>query len=185
MTPQKGQSMKLIAAVTQNWGLGLDGRLLHSIPEDMAYFRAATRGAAVVMGRATLDSFPGGRPLKGRTNLVLTRSPGFAREGVQVLHGTEELPAALAGADPDAVFVIGGASVYRELLPYCDTALITKMELTLPADAFLPDLDAEPGWRLADAGERAESGGTGYRFCRYRNGCVRPLAELARPVRQE
>lgn len=168
--------MKMIVAVTRDWGIGLQGDMLHSLPEDMAFFRQMTRGAALVMGRATLDSFPGGRPLKGRPNLVFTRDAAFAREGVTVLHDIADLRAALADW-PGEVFVIGGGQIYRWLAPYCEVAYVTKMELTLPADSFFVDLDNEPGWQLAEQGAQQSSArdGTRYRFCTYRNSAVQPL----------
>lgn len=167
--------MKLIVAVTQNWGIGQNNALLKSLPEDMAFFRAKTAGAVLLMGRATLDSFPGGRPLKGRTNLVLTRDRAFERPGVTVLHSLQQAAQALEGQSTENVFVIGGASVYAQLLPYCDTAYVTKMELTLPADSFFPNLDEMPGWILTQDGVPAQSGETLYRFCEYRNTRVQPL----------
>ena len=170
--------MKLIVAVTENWGIGEKGGLLKSLPEDMAFFREKTRGAAVVMGQTTLESFPGSRPLKGRTNLVLSLDPSFAPEGVTVLRSVAELRDALATL-PDAqrenVWVIGGGSIYRLLLPYCDEAYVTRMALTLPADVYFPALDAEPGWHEADPGTPQLSGGVEYRFTRWENAAVRPL----------
>ena len=170
--------MKLIVAVTENWGIGAKGGLLKSLPEDMAFFREKTRGAAVVMGQTTFESFPGRRPLKGRANLVLSQDASFAPESVTVLRSVEELRAALAAlpeAQRDNVWVIGGGSIYRLLLPYCDEAYITRMALTLPADVYFPDLDAEPDWTEVDPGTPQVSGGVGYRFTRWRNAAVRPL----------
>lgn len=168
--------MKMIVAVTQDWGIGRAGDLLCSLPEDMAFFRATTRGAALVMGRATLDSFPGGRPLPGRPNLVFTRDAAFCREGAHVLHDIADLKAALRDWEGE-VYVIGGAQIYRWLAPYCEAAYVTKMELTLPADSFFVDLDAAPGWQLVDAGQRQIStkDGVAYRICTYHNTAPQPL----------
>ncbi len=170
--------MKLIVRVDKNWGIGLAGDLQCPLPEDMAFFRSATKGATVIMGRTTLESFPGGRPLKGRTNIVLTRSAAFAREGVVTVPCIARLALALqqAGADPDNIFCIGGAAVYRQLLPYCDTALITHMDIACEADAWFPALDKEPGWSVAEAGETLVSeGGIPYRISTWRNACPLPL----------
>jgi len=161
--------MDIIASASENWGLGIRGRLLFSIPEDMKFFRSMTMGKTVVMGRRTLESFPGGRPLKGRTNLVLTRDAAFQAEGVCVLRSLDEARDRLRGLGPDDVFVIGGESVYRLFLPYCRRAYITRMGIRPEADAFLPDFDALPGWRLADPGQELRSGEISYRFTRYEN----------------
>lgn len=161
--------MKLIAAVTENWGIGKDGGLLFSIPDDMRFFRETTKGAVVIMGRKTLESFPGGRPLKGRDNLVLTRDSSFSRDGVRVFHSVEDVLSAAGEYEDRDLFVIGGGEVYRQLLPYCSKAYITKMDITLPADSFFPNLDAHPGWTLAESGQQNEHEGVKYAFCTYVN----------------
>ena len=111
--------MKLIAAVSQNWGIGKDNRLLFDIPEDMRFFRKTTLGKTVILGRKNLESFPGGKPLKNRTNVVLSKNKDFSCEGVVAVSGIDEL-LALDCVDDDA-FLIGGESIYRQLLKYCDT----------------------------------------------------------------
>lgn len=177
--------LKMIVAVTQDWGIGANGGMLCSLPEDMAFFRTQTRGAVVIMGRATLDSFPGGRPLKGRVNIVLTRDAAFEREGVVVAHTVAEALSAAANAVVEKiaggccapeVYVIGGEQVYRQLLPWCTMAWVTKMETQMPADRFFPDLDKEEGWHTDGVGEEmaSEKNGVKYRFCRYVN--EKPLA---------
>ena len=159
--------MNLIVAVDENWGIGKDNRLLASIPADMKFFRETTTGHVVVMGRKTLESFPGKRPLKNRVNIVLTRDPFYEAEGAVIVHNAKELSDKLAGYDTDEVFVIGGESIYRQLLSSCDTAYVTKIEAAYDADAHFPDLDADPAWKLTGEGERFEHEGLGYRFCCY------------------
>ncbi len=169
------KAMKLIVRVDENWGIGMAGDLQCLMPEDMAFFRATTMGGTVVMGRATLETFPGGRPLKNRTNLVLTHDASFTREGVTVVHRLDQLAQALAGADPGSVFCIGGGQIYRLLLPYCDTALVTHMGAALPADTWFPDLTAA-GWQLADPGqELVAASGIPYRIATWKNPDPKPL----------
>ncbi len=156
--------MNLIAAVDRNWGLGKDGDQLVYIPEDLKRFRKLTEGHAVVLGRKTLATFPGGRPLKGRRNLILSRNPEFCPRGAEVFSSLE----ALLPEIPEDAFVIGGASVYRELLPWCDTAYITEIDGTWPADCFLPCLARDPDWERAETSEVQEYGDLKYRYVTYR-----------------
>jgi len=160
--------MKAIAAVDSNWGIGRDNRLLISIPEDMRFFRETTSGGVVIMGRKTLESFPGGRPLKNRVNIVFTRNPLYEKEGVIVVHSFEELRDALREHSSMEAFVIGGASIYRQMVPMCDTVYITKVDKAYEADAFFPDLDADPEWEAAEESELKEYEGLTYRFVTYR-----------------
>lgn len=155
--------MDLIAAVDQNWAIGRDGDQLCYIPADLKHFQALTTGHAVLLGRKTLTTFPGGRPLKNRRNLILSRDPGFAPEGAEVFRDVDSL---LSAAPADS-FVIGGASVYRALLPHCDRAFITKLDKAWPADAFFPDLDADPNWAVTEEGERREHEGISFRYVTY------------------
>lgn len=159
--------MELIVAVSRDWGIGKDGGLLFSIPEDMKFFRAATQGKTVVMGRRTLESLPGGRPLKNRRNLVLTRDADLRVEGAEVCRTPDEVRAAVAGEPGDRVMVMGGAQIYRLLLDDCDKAYVTRVDAAPPADSFFPDLDALDGWRLAGRSEEKEHQGLRYRFCTY------------------
>ncbi len=145
--------MNAIVAVCEDWGIGHKGRLLVRNSEDMAHFVRHTRGATVVMGRKTLESFPGGKPLKGRRNIVLTRSRGYAPEGVEVAHSVDEVLELCAGDDPESVWCIGGASVYEQLLPHCGRAIVTKHACTRPADSFFPNLDADPAWHVESVAE--------------------------------
>lgn len=155
--------MKLIAAVDQNWALGYRGDQLAYLKEDLRRFKALTLGHPVILGRKTLATFPGGRPLKGRENLILSASPGFAPEGARVFPDLERL---LACAPADS-FVIGGASVYAALLPHCDTAYITKIHAACPADVWLPNLDALPEWRVLEESDPLEQDGLFYHYMTY------------------
>ena len=167
--------MDLIVNVTENWGIGLGNRLLVSIPEDLKRFRSLTLGKTVVLGRKTLETFPGGRPLKGRTNYVLSAQPGLKIEGAEVFADEEVLLRALALLPRDEICVIGGESVYRLLLPYCDRALVTRTEQVLPADRFFPDLDALPEWRQETLGELRTENGIPFRYIDYVNQNPREL----------
>ena len=160
--------MKAIAAVDKNWGIGKDNRLLISIPEDMKFFRETTSGSIVVMGRKTLESFPGGRPLKNRVNIVFTRSREFRREGVIAVNDLNALKLVLAEYPGKEVFVIGGASIYRQMVPLCDTVYITKIDKVYDADAYFPDLDEDPAWAVNSQSEEKEYEGITYRFIEYR-----------------
>ena len=155
--------MYLIAAVDQNWAIGKDGDQLCYIPADLKRFQALTSGHAVILGRKTLATFPGGRPLKNRRNLILSHNPDFAPEGAEVFHDLDSLRATA----PDDAFVIGGESVYRALLPWCRKAYITKIHRAWPADAFFPNLDADPAWSLTEEGEPMEHEGLSFRYVTY------------------
>jgi len=159
--------MKIIVAVDRKWGIGRDNGLLFSVPEDMKFFRTTTTGKVIIVGRKTLESFPGGQPLKNRTNVVLSRGP--VRDGVTVVDGLPALMRVLGDFNDDDVYVCGGASVYRMLLPYCSEALVTKIDADGEADTFFPNLDEEYGWRVGEILSEAESNGYRIKFCRYIN----------------
>lgn len=160
--------MQIIVAADKHWAIGKDGDLLWHLPEDMRFFREKTTGNVVVMGRKTLDSFPGGKPLKNRVNLVLSRDEGFSREGAEIVHSMEEAIEYLNRYEPDQIFVIGGGHIYREFLPYCDTAYVTRVEETFEADTTFLDLDESPEWTLTEEGEEKEHNGLSYRFTTYK-----------------
>ena len=155
--------MNLIAAVDQNWAIGKDGDQLCYIPADLKRFKALTTGHAVILGRKTLATFPGGRPLKNRRNLILSRNAAFAPEGAEVFADVDSL----LEAAPAGAFVIGGESGYKALLPYCDKAYITKIDRAWPADSFFPDLDADPAWQVTEEGEPLEHEGLAFRYVTY------------------
>ena len=119
--------MNLIVCVDKNWGIGKDGKLLCHLKEDMKFFRDHTIGKVVVMGRSTLESLPKGEPLPDRTNIVLTHRSDFEKEGVKVVHDMEELLEELNNYDPDDVMIIGGASVYNEMMDMCDKLYVTRI----------------------------------------------------------
>ena len=157
--------MNLIVAVDANWAIGKGGDQLCYLKEDLKRFKELTLGHPVILGRKTLATFPGGRPLKNRRNLILSRDPGFQVEGAEVFHDVESL---LAAAPADS-FVIGGGSVYKALLPYCDTAYVTRIGHAFPeADTFFPDLDADPAWQVVSTGEPLEQDDLTYQYVTYR-----------------
>ena len=147
--------MNLIVAVDKNWAIGLKNKLLVSIPEDMKFFRTETAGKVVVMGRKTLESFPGGMPLKNRTNIVLTGNPEYQVKGAVVLHTVEEVLKELEQYPSGEVYIIGGESIYRQFLPYCDVAHVTKINYAYEADTYFPNLDEMEQWQVtASSGEK-------------------------------
>ena len=157
--------MNLIVAVDRNWAIGKDGDQLVYLSEDLKHFKALTTGHPVILGRKTLATFPGGRPLKGRRNMILSRSPGFAPEGAEVF---QNLPALLEAAPEDA-FVLGGASVSAALLDRCGTAYVTRIEASFPGpDCFFPNLDRLPQWHVTDEGPTLEEQGLRFRYVTYR-----------------
>ena len=133
--------MNIIVAVDKNWAIGYQNKLLNSIPEDMKFFRETTTGNVIVMGRKTLESFPNGRPLKNRTNVVITRQKDYEVPGAVVVHSVEEALEYLKGFKSENIYVIGGASIYKQMLPYCDVAHVTVMDYAYQADTWFPNLD--------------------------------------------
>ena len=156
--------MDAIVAVYSDWGIGERGTQPVVLHADRAHFREATRGAAVIVGRKTMEDFPGGRPLKGRHNIVVTRRDA-AIEGAETAHSTEE--ALALAAKHEKCFVIGGASVFRQFFPYLDRVEITKIDLAPHSDSFFPDLDADPDWVCAEQGPWQEEDGIRFCFCTY------------------
>ena len=161
--------MNLIVAVNSDWGIGCGGKLLVSIPDDMRFFRETTKGKVVVMGRKTLMSLPGGNPLKGRTNIVLTSDPGFSAGDAVICHSVEELLEEIKKYDADDVFVIGGQSVYEAMLPYCKTAYVTKFNADIESDRFFPDLDELKEWKITEESQEMYYNGIPYRYLTYSN----------------
>lgn len=159
--------MNLIVAVDRGWGIGKDGDLLYSIPEDMKFFRTTTAGKTVIMGRATLESLPGGKPLPKRRNIILSRTLDKV-EGAEVCKTPEEIVALLSDTPTEDVFVIGGESVYRDMLPYCDTAYITKIEAEREADRHLVNLDEADEWKIVYRSPMKEHEGIYFAFLTYK-----------------
>jgi dihydrofolate reductase len=159
--------MNLIVAVDKNWGIGYQNKLLVSIPEDMKFFRSETGGKVVVMGRKTLESFPGGMPLKNRTNIVLTKNPNYQKKGAIVLHSVEEVLEELKKYNSEDIYIIGGDSIYRAFLPYCDVAHVTCIDHAYEADAYFPNIDKMPEWKLTGESEEKTYFDLEFTFRRY------------------
>lgn len=157
--------MKIIVAVDKEWGIGYKGDLLIRIRDDLMNFRSLTVGKTVICGSNTVATFPGGRALKNRTSIVLNPSPDYTVDGAAVAHSIEEALDAVKDIDTDDVFVIGGASIYRQMLPYCDECIVTRIEKSFEKDVWFDNLDANGEWHLAERGETrltdAETDGTG------------------------
>lgn len=157
--------MELIVAVYDDWGIGREGTQPVALSADRKFFRQTTKGAMVIVGRRTIDDFPGRKPLPGRVNVALTRGtreiPGFT-----VCRSPEE--AVELAKTAERAFVIGGGSVYRQMLAYCDTAYITKVHCTPESDTFFPNLDEAPDWTLDTVLQSGEENGIAYEMCRYR-----------------
>ncbi|MDD6194667.1 MAG: dihydrofolate reductase [Lachnospiraceae bacterium] len=145
--------MNIIASADQNWAIGKDNQLLIRIPEDMKRFRQMTTGNVVVMGRKTLESFPNQAPLKDRVNIVMTRNMDYQPKGVTVVHSVEELQKELEAYDTNDVYVIGGDSIYKQLLDLCDTAHITKIDYAYAADSYFPNLEERDDWKMVEESE--------------------------------
>ncbi len=160
--------MKAIVAVSRNMGIGKDNDLLYNIPEDKKFFRRTTLGKVVVMGRKTLESMPNGKPLKDRVNVVLSRDESYNPDGVIVCNDASQLKKALENYDTDDVFVIGGAEIYKLLLPECDMAYVTVIDDEKPADKFFPDISSNEKWKLAEESEEYDFEGIKYKFCTYK-----------------
>ena len=158
--------MKAILSADRKWGLGYQGRLLVSIPSDLRFFRETTMGHVVVMGRKTLESFPQAQPLAGRNNIVITKDPAYQVKGAVVVHSIEEAIEESKKYDTD-VYCIGGESVYRQLLPYCDEAFITKIDHAYEADSFFPNLDEMPEWEMTETSDEQTYFDLEYTFTKY------------------
>jgi dihydrofolate reductase len=156
--------MELIVAVYDDWGIGRDGTQPVALSADRKFFRETTRGACVIVGRKTLGDFPGGKPLPNRVNVVLTRGEK-TMEGTEVCHSPEE--AVEFTKEFPRVMVIGGGSVYRQMLPYCDKAYITKVHACPESDTYFPNLDADAGWNMEQVLQSGEENGISYEMCLY------------------
>ena len=166
--------MKAILHADKNWGIGKANGLMFSIPADMKFFRETTTGNVVVMGSNTLKSFPGGRPLKNRTNIVLWPG-GEKRDDCLIVDSLDELFREIKKYPPERVFVIGGAMMYKTLLPYCSEVLVTKVDAVGGADAFFENLDKNPNFALEYVSEPVETNGYTIRFTTYKNLAVKSI----------
>ena len=160
--------MRAILHADKEWGIGKKNGLMFRIPADMNFFRETTTGNVVVMGSNTLKSFPGGNPLKNRTNIVLYPE-GEDRDDCKIVRSLDELFAEIKKYDGDKVFVIGGAMMYKTLLPYCTEVLVTKVDAFGGADAYFENLDEHPDFTLVYKSDPVETNGYQLNFCTYRN----------------
>lgn len=159
--------MNIIVAVDKNWAIGYKNRLLVRIPADQRFFRKETLNKAVIMGRKTLESLPEGKPLKDRFNVVITSKPDLKIDGALVVHSIEEALLAVKDYKSEDVYVIGGESIYRQMLPLCDVAYVTKIDYSYCADAYFPNLDRMDEWTLAEESDEQTYLDLIYYFCRY------------------
>ena len=159
--------MNLIAAVDKNWAIGCKNKLLVSIPADMKFFRETTTGKVVVMGRKTLESFPNGMPLKKRTNIVLTHDKTYKVPDAILVHSMEELHEELKKYPSEDIYVIGGETIYKQLLDECDVAHITQIDYEFEADAYFPNLDELPDWKITQDSEEQTYFDLEYYFYKY------------------
>ena len=161
--------MNFIVAVDKKWGIGKNNDLLFSLRKDMKHFRETTTGKTVIMGDVTLLSLPGSKPLPNRKNIVLSLDPDFNCDGTVICHSLEELSEQLKSEDKDNCFVIGGASIYKLLMPYCEYAYITKVDADGGAEKFVPNLDELDNWEIVSTSEEMEDEGYTIKFVNYRN----------------
>lgn len=159
--------MNLIVAVDNNWAIGYQNKLLVSIPADMRFFREVTTGKVVICGKKTLETFPGGKPLKNRHNIIITRQKDFSVSDGVVVHSIEEALEAVKEYNSEDVYVIGGASIYEQMLPYCDVAHVTKINFNYEADTYFPNLDEAEGWEVVAESEEQTYYDLEYTFYKY------------------
>ena len=159
--------MNLIVAVDKNWGIGYQNKLLISIPDDMKFFRETTSGNVVIMGKKTLLSFPNGRPLKNRENIVITHDKNFECDGATIVHSIEEALEAAKKFDTKNIYVIGGGSIYEQMIPYVETAYVTYSDFAYQADTRFPNLDENDEWKLVEESEEQTYFDVEYYFRKY------------------
>lgn len=159
--------MNLIVAVDKNWAIGNKNNLLVRIPNDHKFFREETTGKVVVLGRKTLETFPQGRPLPNRVNIILSTDPNYSVKDACVVHSIEELLEEVKKYQDDEVYIIGGESVYRQMLPYCKVAHITKIDHVYEADSFFPNLDEMKEWQVTADSEEQTYFDLEYKFVKY------------------
>ena len=164
--------MNLIAAVDNNWAIGWKNQLLVRIPNDQKMFRQTTAGKVVVLGRKTLETFPQGLPLPNRTNIILSKNKDYKVKDAVVVHSIEELLEEIKKYDSKDVYIIGGESVYRQMLPYCDTAHLTKIDRAYEADSYFPNLDEDAEWKVTAESEEQTYFDIAYEFVEYRRSSI-------------
>ncbi len=159
--------MNAIVAVDKNWAIGNKGQLLISIPADMKMFRQETTGKVIVLGRKTIETFPNCKPLPNRVNIVLSTKKDYEVPGATVVHSVEELLEELKQYNTEDVYIIGGDSVYKQMIDYCDTVHVTKIDREYEADAYFPNLDKMPEWGITAESEEQVYFDTTYAFVKY------------------
>jgi dihydrofolate reductase len=159
--------MNAIVAVDENWAIGYNGELLVRIPNDQKFFREETTGKVIILGRKTLETFPGKRPLKNRTNIILSTRKDYEVQDAIVVHSVEDLLEKCRDYPSQDVYCIGGDSIYRQLLPYCDTVHVTKIDHAYNADAFFPNLDKDPEWEITAQSDEQVYFDLTYYFLKY------------------
>lgn len=159
--------MNLIVAVDSNWAIGYKNELLIRIPNDHKHFREETTGKVVVLGRKTLETFPQGLPLKNRTNIILSRDKNYKVKDAIVVHSLEELMKELQNYPEESIYIIGGDSIYRQMLPYCKVAHVTKIDHAYQADAYFPNLDQDPEWEITTDSDEQTYFDITYQFLKY------------------
>ena len=160
--------MKIVVAVDNNWAIGNKNQLLVSIPNDHKNFRRLTIGKVVVLGRKTLETFPQGQPLSGRTNIILSRDESYKAGDAIIVHSVEELLEKVKAYNTDDVYIIGGDSIYKQFLPYCDEAIVTKVDHEYEADAYFPNLDEDSEWKIVDESDDETYFDLDYKFVTYK-----------------
>ena len=159
--------MNCIVVVDKNWAIGKDNDLLVHLPGDLKYYKEKTTGKVIVIGRKTLESFPGGRPLPNRTNLVLTGNIEYNNDHCIVCHGKEQMDEELKKYNDQDIFVSGGQSIYQLFLEQCNTVYVTKIDAEYPADRYFKNLDEDPAFKITWQSDVKEDNGTKYRFLKY------------------
>ncbi len=159
--------MNVIVAVDNNWAIGNKNQLLVRIPNDHKHFREETTGKVVVLGRKTLETFPQGQPLKNRTNIILSKDKEYRVKDAIVVHSIEELLEELKKYNDEDIYIIGGDSVYKQLLPYCNVAHVTKIDHEYEADAYFPNLDKEADWEITADSDEQTYFDIAYQFLKY------------------
>lgn len=159
--------MNMIVAVDENWAIGNKGELLVHIPNDMKMFRMETTGKVVVLGRKTMETFPQKKPLPNRTNIILSRNKDYKVTDAIVVNSVEELLEELKNYNTEDVYIIGGDSIYQQMLPYCDVAHVTYIEHSYEADSYFPNLEKDPEWKMTAESEEMTYFDITYYFRKY------------------
>lgn len=164
--------MNAIVLVDDYWGIGCDGAQNIFIKADLQRFKTLTQDSTVILGRKTLATFPGGKPLPKRRNLILSQNTEYSVEGAEVCHSVQEVMDHLK--EGETAFVIGGDTVYQQFLPHCATVYVTKVEKNLPADSYFLNLDQLPQWECTEESQPMEEDGVTFRYCTYQNSKLPP-----------